>query len=89
MNYYFEFADNIVGEGYHAMGWRTIPHKYCVRFGTPGLKPLMPSQLSSCAERIWAEDEDGKVSFVKNRYGPQYYPDMKEFVWVKLSAVAV
>lgn len=90
MNYYFEFADNIVGQEYHAMGWRTIPHKYCVRYGTQGLTPLMPTRLSALAQRIWAEDHNGMISFVKNRNNTMNTPvDSKEFMWVKLSAVKV
>jgi hypothetical protein len=42
------------------------------------------------AERIWQEDENG-VKFVKHRYGnPTETPvDLKEFLWVKLSATSV
>ncbi len=89
MNYYFEFDDNIVGERYHAMGWRTIPHKYCVKYGVQGLTPLMPSRLSYMAQRIWAEDDHGIISYVKNRTEPYPQVDLKEFMFIKLSAVKV
>lgn len=92
MNYYFEFADNIVGrQTYLGVGSiRAIPHKYCVRYGIQGLSPLMPSKLSYLAQRIWAEDHNGNISFVKNRNDTMNTPvDSKEFMWVKLSAVKV
>lgn len=90
MNYYFEFDDHFIGKSYNnAFGHRTIPSKYCVRYGVQGLHSLMPSKLSYLAQRIWAEDEEGKVSFIKNRNGNLHYADMKEFLWVKLSAVKV
>lgn len=90
MNYYFEFADHVIGESYHrAFGNRTIPAKYCVRPVTQGLSPLMPSKLSYLAQRIWVEDDYGTVSFIKNRTEPYPAVDLKEFLFVKLSAAKV
>lgn len=43
------------------------------------------------ADRAWAEEDDGTVRFLKHRLyeADQTKVDLKEFMWVKLSAVKV
>ena len=46
-------------------------------------------ELTQCSDRIWLEEDD-RVKWIKNRYIPltdfNAVVDLKEFMWVKLSA---
>ena len=44
--------------------------------------------LMNRSSRVWCE-QDGHVWFTKNRTDPTTEVDMKEFMWVKLSAETV
>lgn len=87
MNLYFEYPDVCIGRRFSITG-RTIPAKHCVRFNQ--LADTIPFGLMFSANRIWQEDENG-VKFVKHRDdNPTETPvDLKEFLWVKLSATTV
>ena len=91
MNIYFEFNETQIGAKYSNFGGR-IPAKYCVRHCVTDLPggPLYPHRLMFSAERIWQEDDNG-VKFIKHRsaYLKDAVVDMKEFMWIKLSAAKV
>lgn len=82
MNYYFEFGDNVIG---HRDPYIHIPAKYCVRY-TPAERPNPPLKLCQFANRIWREDSTGNIQYIKNRLDTLADVDLKEFMWVKLSA---
>lgn len=45
---------------------------------------------TASSDRVWCEDADGRIYFLKNRYDYTQLAtvnmDMKEFMWIKLSA---
>ena len=52
--------------------------------------PITMMKISQYSNRIWREDEDGKVTFIKHRTGHLDTPvDMKEFFWVKLKCAKI
>ena len=85
MNLYFEISECITDS----------PHRYYAAYGvepaTRGVR--LPSKCTSMAmnsERIWREDQTGKVTYIKHRSGlPNADVDMKEFFWVKLKSITV
>ena len=88
MTLYFEFNECIVG-GPHRPGY-VVPAKYCVRHESGMFRQLMLHRIMSLAEKVWQEDDDG-VKFIKHRsmYLDNAEVDMKEFLFVKLSAVEI
>lgn len=81
MNTYYEISDavrlNCTWYG------RSFPGKVLVHDGDANL------QLMSYANRVWRE-RGNEVRFLKNRFQDPILPvDMKEFMWIKLSANAI
>lgn len=72
MNYYYELADCMV-EHYRGKYWATYDSSV-----------FRHSPMVLRAERIWREDQDGTVCFIKHRWQDNPPVDMKEFFWVKL-----
>ena len=86
MNIYFELADSVkISEGkYFAM--------YGVTGNERGADWSRYFNLMLRSNRAWAEDDDGFVSFAKNRFvhsRDSAYVDMKEFLWIKLKCQTV
>ena len=77
LDYYFEFSD-------HVLSMKLVPSKYCFYRGQ-NLDPVREYVWN--AERIWVECR-GKVFYVKHKTAdlPRDNVDIKEFMWIKLSA---
>jgi hypothetical protein len=83
MNIYFELADWPKPQG----------GKYFASYGDQSKLPQEYLRaLLLGADRVWQEEDNGSVSFTKNRlYDPwnSAVVDMKEFFWIKLRCTAV
>lgn len=85
MNVFFELSDCMVspGEG-----------KYFAAYGVRKSEAIAGTRyrtMMMSADRAWAEEDDGTVRFIKNRFAdiPLVQVDMKEFFWIKLKSVSV
>ena len=80
-DYYYEISDNVQ----HNLGG-----KYHVASVRGGHDAMMAGGLAVTmnSTRIWRQDYDGSVKFVKHRYenSQTAQVDMKEFAWVKLAS---
>jgi hypothetical protein len=83
-NYYYEISDATL----HLFGG-----KYHVASVRGGHDAMMAGgfAVTASADRIWRQDDDGAVKFVKHRHeNPETAKvDLKEFMWVKLSSKLV
>lgn len=65
-------------------------NKYYVAHVRGGHDAMMAGgfSLTINSDRIWREDNDGNIKFIKHRYESTETAkvDLKEFMWVKLSA---
>jgi hypothetical protein len=77
---YFEIADAAISK---------FGRKYFVSHEVDNM-PWQTRRVSylQYSERAWMEQDD-KVWFIKNRHLPSPTVDLKEFMWVKLSAETV
>ena len=78
---YFEIADAAISK---------FGRKYFVSHDADSNAVIRSSPLSylQYSERAWMEQDD-KVWFIKNRHLPSPTVDLKEFMWIKLSAETV
>jgi hypothetical protein len=79
--YYYEIPDSMLED------WGS---KYFVARVRGGHDAMMAGGylVTLSAVRIWRQDPDGSVKFVKHRYRDhnETKVDLKEFMWIKLSA---
>lgn len=80
--FYFEFSDfSVEKNNYPKHGYKRV-------IGQLGDKNGLNVSLkySYNAERIWLEEDSGKVVWMKNRFIDiaAEYPDLEEFFWIKL-----
>ena len=77
LDYYFEFSD-------HVLSMKLAPAKYCTYRGQ-NLDRVREYVWN--AERIWVDGRN-RVFYVKHRTCdmPREEVDLKEFMWIKLSA---
>ena len=53
----------------------------------PNFSAMGPAKLVYIADRVWKERPTGEVVYIKHRYEDRNIAvDMKEFLWIKLSA---
>lgn len=84
MDIYFELHEAAVHNMFNG-------HQYLVKRNATKGQLMSPNWLNATfhAQRIW-EENDGKIRFIKNRYtNDNNVTDLKEFFWVKLSAVEI
>lgn len=86
MNYYYELSPIVVPE----FGRRYFVCYDMEDYATHHLTTSR-AHLMRNSDRVWREDDNGRVRFIKHRSGNTLTEkvDMKEFFWVKLKSVAV
>jgi hypothetical protein len=88
MNVFFELAENAVLAKIFE-----LPGQYFAYYNVPKNETIIRkyNTLARCSDRIWAEEDNGHVRFLKNRYSIAYTTevDMKEFFWVKLRSISL
>lgn len=87
MNVFFELSEYVVGSKLLGLSGR-----YFAIYGVePGNEVRGEHRrIMMYSERVWAEDDNGYVRFMKHRYEyPTPTIDMKEFMWVKLRSINI
>lgn len=89
MNFYFEVAECMTGGeefGYSGRYYAVYNARKSAIVGG-----IRYGGLTRSSDRVWIEEDDGKVRFIKNRLvePSTAVVDMKEFFWIKLKSVAV
>ncbi len=89
MNYFFELAECMTGGeefGYSGRYFAVYNARKSAIVGG-----IRYSGLTRSSDRIWIEEDDGSVRFLKHRYkeARTTVVDMKEFFWVKLKCQTV
>jgi hypothetical protein len=79
VNVYFELADCVA---------KDIGGKYFALYNATEGEVMMAHEryLMMYSERVWAEEDNGYVRFMKNRYeyADNAPVDLKEFFWIRL-----
>ena len=88
MNVFIELAECVVGSA--EVG---LPGRYFAVYDVlPGdIMSRKHARLMQLSQRVWAEDDNGYVRFMKNRYeyADKVPVDLKEFFWIKLRSMNV
>ena len=89
MNYFFEIAECMTdGEaiGYPGRHFAVYNARKSAIIGG-----IRYAGMARASDRIWEENDDGSVRFLKHRYSEASTTpvDMKEFFWVKLKSQTV